>query len=191
MFIKSYYYKSYYYKMAPKKAVVKVSSEIPEIGESSKKTYRTKKIVHMIETKPIEVEKKEDELTKYFSKDELTYMKSIEYKKNGKTYLVDDLVINEYFLNIYPLKFSNNFREDFKNAMQKGVFSTSLFEDAKIKEEEEIKFLTTKIVGTKGLKCDKCKNFSTITRTVQTRKGDEEASLFIDCLFCYFTKKIR
>jgi len=129
------------------------------------------------------------ELLNYFSNDEINFMLSQKYVSNNikkPDFNITLEYIDEYFINIYPLKlYSKNFQEDFKIAIYK-LFETSLFDDMKQKEQDEINFLTTKPQSTKGIKCPRCKLFSTYLIDKQTRSGDEGSNIFIQCTSCNY-----
>lgn len=132
-------------------------------------------------------------LLKYFTNDELNFMISQKIvSKNPK--IPDKIVsleyIDEYFINIYPLKlYSNNFFQDFLTAINKGLFETSLFDDMKQKEQDEIIFLTSKPTVAEGIKCPKCKQFTTFLLDKQTRSGDEGSDVFLQCTSCNYYSK--
>lgn len=132
-----------------------------------------------------------DELLKYFTPDDLRFMKSINYTKNGKTMQVDEALINKYFVNIFPLKlYSSNFQSDFIKSIQQNVFATSLFDDMRKKEQEEILFFTTKPENTNNRPCSYCGSKGTIIQDKQVRCADEGSDAFIFCLSCQKSKKL-
>lgn len=128
-------------------------------------------------------------LLKYFTENELNFMLSqTTVSKNPK--IPDKKItleyIDEYFTNIYPLKlYSKNFQEDFKIAMYT-LFETSLFDDMKQKERDEIIFLTTKPQVSKGIECPRCKLMATYLVDKQCRSGDEGSNVFIQCTSCNY-----
>lgn len=132
-------------------------------------------------------------LLKYFTNEELNFMLSQTIvSKNPK--IPDKLVsleyIDEFFINIYPLKlYSKNFKDDFITAITKGIFETTLFDDMKQKEKDEIIFLTTKPTVSQGIKCPKCKQFTTFLLDKQVRSGDEGSDVYLQCTSCNYYSK--
>jgi len=154
-------------------------------GETKQTVSRTKKAFTIVETEQPIVEEQVNTLLEYFTIEALNFMKSISYMKNKKEILVDEQYIDDNFINIYPLYLnSKDFRTDFINAVKFGIFQTSLFENVKKKEKEEILFYTTKIEGTNNYPCPVCKSKATYISDHQTRSGDEGSEVFLFCLKC-------
>jgi len=133
------------------------------------------------------------ELIKYFTQEEITFMTS-QIAKSKSPNTPDTKITTEYvfkyFQNIYPLKlYSKNFQSDFIIAINDGLFITSLYDDMKKKEEDEIKFLTSKPQVSKGIKCPKCTKMYTYLQDKQVRSGDEGSDVFIRCLACGYYGK--
>ena len=82
------------------------------------------------------------------------------------------------------------FEEDFKKAIYK-LFETSLFDDMKQKEQDEIIFLTTKPQTTKTMKCPRCQSYQTKIMDKQLRSGDEGSDVILECESCGLKKKIN
>jgi len=133
-------------------------------------------------------------LLKYFTNDEISFMLSQKYiprKKNKIGFDISLQYIDEHFIDIYPLKlYSKNFKDDFVKSIYTS-FETSLFDDMKQKEQDEIIFLTTKPKATSGIMCPKCKSLSTRTEMKQVRSGDEAMDEFIECLSCKYKGKYQ
>jgi len=133
-------------------------------------------------------------LLKFFTNDELSFMLNQKYiprKKNKIGFDISLKYIDEHFIDIYPLKlYSNNFQDDFIKSIYTS-FDTSLFDDMKQKEQDEIIFLTTKPKATSGIMCPRCKSLSTRTEMKQVRSGDEAMDEFIECLSCKYKGKYQ
>jgi len=133
-------------------------------------------------------------LLKFFTNDELSFMLSQKYiprKKNKIGFDISLKYIDEHFIDIYPLKlYSKNFQDDFIKSIYTS-FDTSLFDDMKQKEQDEIVFLTTKPKATSGIMCPRCKSLSTRTEMKQVRSGDEAMDEFIECLSCKYKGKYQ
>lgn len=134
------------------------------------------------------------DLLNYFSNDEIDFMLGQSYiSKNPRkpSFQVSLEYIDDNFINIYPLKlYSKNFQEDFKKAIYK-LFETSLFDDMKQKEQDEIIFLTTKPQTTKTMKCPRCQSYQTKIMDKQLRSGDEGSDVILECESCGLKKKIN
>jgi len=133
-------------------------------------------------------------LLNFFTNDELSFMLNQKYiprKKNKIGFDISLKYIDEHFIDIYPLKlYSKNFQDDFIKSIYTS-FDTSLFDDMKQKEQDEIVFLTTKPKATSGIMCPRCKSLSTRTEMKQVRSGDEAMDEFIECLSCKYKGKYQ
>lgn len=71
------------------------------------------------------------------------------------------------------------------------IFDNALWKDAKKDYDEEIKKLNTiRISNYAGRKCPQCQSTNTYPWSLQTRKADEDANVYIKCRNCGTSTRI-
>lgn len=80
-------------------------------------------------------------------------------------------------------------RDNKDNVEEKSIFNSSIFDINRRKLKSEIEKLRTTIkIKSEGIfTCPKCKSKNTSYQEVQTRAGDEAATIFVNCNECSYS----